>query len=83
MYIIYKDGEVEVNLKDILNVFTTDSILNFNRYWQIKYKCEGSEYYARFSPKHFSSSFKSFKEYMSEKNPDVDIRDYQKFPFGN
>ncbi len=76
MYIIYKDGETEVNLKDVFYIRPMGSFLDRSGLGKIKYHYNGSDYYAQFLPRYFSSSFKKFREYVSEKNPNVNIIGY-------
>lgn len=78
MYVIYKEGTVEVNLKDIFYISPT----GFGNLGKIKYIIEKEEYYAQFTPRFFSSSFKEFKALVVNKNPKVIIKGYNRlFPF--
>jgi hypothetical protein len=81
MYIIYKDGETMINLKNIYYVSPVGSLINPSGLGKIKYRYEGSDYLAQFSLRYFSSSFKRFKEAVTEKNPRATIRGFTPYPF--
>ncbi len=81
MYIVYKDGETKVNLKDVYYVSPMGSLWSGNNLGRIKYRFEGSDYQAQFMPRYFSSSFKKFKQYLIEKKPNAVIRGYSPISF--
>lgn len=71
MYIIYRKGETEVSFKNIY--YVTKASFGSSGFGKIKYHYEGSEYYARFYPKYFSSSFKKFTNHVKDQNPNAII----------
>jgi Ca2+/Na+ antiporter len=74
MYIIEKNGEIIVDLKDIYYIFPRASFFDSSGLGKIKYHFEGSDYFAQFSPRYFSSSLKEFNEAVIKKNPKVTIK---------
>jgi hypothetical protein len=71
MYIVYKDGETPVELK---NVFYAARITaGGGGMGKIKYYYEGQEYYTRFFPRYFSRAFSQFVDDVVAKNPNATI----------
>jgi len=74
MYVIEKDGEIKVDLKDIYYILPRASFFDSSGLGQIRYHYEGGNYFAQFLPRYFSSSFKEFKAAVIKKNPKAVIR---------
>jgi len=82
MYVIYKNGEIKVDLKDVYYISPRAGFMDNCGLGRIKYHYEDTDYLAQFTPRYFSSSFKKFKGYVLEKNPGATIKGYnQLFDF--
>jgi hypothetical protein len=81
MYIIEKDGEITIELRNIFYVSPVSTLFNPSGLGKIKYRYENEEYSAQFRPRMFSRSFKRFTDSVLEKNPRATIKGYTPEPF--
>jgi len=67
MYIIYRDGETVVPLKDVY--YVSRSRINTNSMGIIRYRYEVAEYFAHYNTRYFSKSFSKFTAAVMNENP--------------
>jgi hypothetical protein len=74
MYIVYKDGETPVELRNVF--YVARRCLNGGRSWglgRIQYRYEGKAYSTQFHSRYFSKAYKQFTSELLDKNPNADI----------
>jgi len=74
MYLIYSDGETEINLKDI--DFIGRSFYRNIGIYRIRYSDNDDKYFAQFYPQYFTGALKKFKAEVKQKNPKAIIDNY-------
>ena|ERR1700743_166629 len=74
MYLIYSDGETEINLKDI--DFIGRSFFRNMGMYRIRYVYNDEKYFAQFYPQYITGALKNFKAKVKQKNPKAIIDNY-------
>jgi hypothetical protein len=71
MYLIYRDGESQVELKNV--IYIARQSITAVGLGKIKYLYDGKEYSAQFYPRYLSRAFKQFADEVLEKNPNATV----------
>ena len=66
MYIIYREGETEVVLRNVFYVARTS--FSIGGLGKIKYYYQGEQYYTQFYPKYFSRTYRRFTQAVTNNN---------------